>query len=224
MLHKATAVSERGTFGAIYPDQDPRWVRLVRGNKGDLIGLLAEPGDERGKVCLIGDLPEEAVEGQFAVVDVTPTRSGRAYHAQVAWALAYRTLYGSTAGGDGEPCLFAVSSLEDADAALAGQLASRADKAEQDAIRVDAEELKRMAAKDAFEAELAAMPPAQAELVRAMQAHDWWYEYSDDGKVWRAGRNEAEKIRTLARDLPGDVARAIWTRFAPERFREALPA
>jgi hypothetical protein len=224
MLCKTTVPSERGTFGTVCPDEDLRWVKLVRGSKGDLIGLLVEPGAERGKVCLPSDLPDEAVAGQFAVVDVTPTRSGRAYHATLAWALACRTVYGTTAGGDGKRCLFSVASLEAAESALAHLLADRADKAEQDAIRADADLKRQLGARDALEAELAAMPADQAELVRLMKGHDWWYEYSDDQNVWRAGRDREGKIRTLVRGLPGDVARGIWSRFAPEQFREALPA
>jgi hypothetical protein len=226
MLCKATTPDPvLGTFGGIYPDDaDLRWVQVIKGNKGDLIGLLVEPGEERGKVVLIDDLPGVARPSDFAVVSVTPTRSGRAYHGRVALALASRTAYKTAYGCDGKPCFFNAASLEAAEAALARLLADRASQAEQDARRYNAAEAERQAAKAAFEADLAAMSPAEAELVRLMKSHDWWYDYSDDGNVWRAGRDRWDKIRAAFLSLPQGIASELWVKFAPGQFREALPA
>ena len=32
-------------------------------------------------------------------------------------------------------------------------------------------------------------------LENLLSKHDWYYEYSDDHRVWRKGRDEAEEIR-----------------------------
>jgi len=85
-------------------------------------------------------------------------------------------------------------------------------------------EAERQAAQAAFEPELAAMPPAEAELVRLMKSHDWWYDYSDDGRVSRNGRDHWEKIRAAIASLPKDAASRLWSRFAPPQFRDAQPA
>ena len=163
MFRKATPVSNLGTFSEIFPAEDLRWVRLTRGNRGDLVGFLVEPGEERGKVCLLDNLPEETVEGQFAVVNVTPTRSGRAYHAMLTRALRCRDDGKVKVGSNGKLCLFSAASLEAAEAALDRLLAEHADKAEADARQYEQEAAERQAAKAAFEAELAAMPANQAE-------------------------------------------------------------
>ena len=42
--------------------------------------------------------------------------------------------------------------------------------------------------------------------------------------AFRAGRDQWDKICASLRDLSGDVARNLWSRFAPAPFREALPA
>ena len=43
MLCKTTTPSERGTFAAIYPDQDLRWVKLVRATKATSLGFSSSP-------------------------------------------------------------------------------------------------------------------------------------------------------------------------------------
>ena len=29
------------------------------------------------------------------------------------------------------------------------------------------------------------------------ESHDWYYEYSDDGRCWRKGREEYERLQTM---------------------------
>jgi hypothetical protein len=40
-----------------------------------------------------------------------------------------------------------------------------------------------------------------AEFEQALKAHDWTYEYSDDGSVWAGGQAQADQIREMARQL-----------------------
>ena len=38
-------------------------------------------------------------------------------------------------------------------------------------------------------------------LMERLQKHDWYYEYSDDHRVWKRGRNDTKKLRALLADL-----------------------
>ena len=38
-------------------------------------------------------------------------------------------------------------------------------------------------------------------LMKRLQRHDWYYAYSDDHRVWTAGRNEEQKLRGLVADF-----------------------
>lgn len=53
---------------------------------------------------------------------------------------------------------------------------------------------------------------------RAMlRAHDWYFEYSDDYRVWQLGRLAQEQLEFLRRELDPDYA--IWNTIAPEDCR-----
>jgi hypothetical protein len=41
----------------------------------------------------------------------------------------------------------------------------------------------------------AAATPEHAGYVSALKAHDWSHEFSDDGRVYRRGRDELEQLR-----------------------------
>lgn len=48
------------------------------------------------------------------------------------------------------------------------------------------------------------------EFIQELQCHDWYYEYSDDGSVWRRGRAQRQALEAKAdRDL--DLAIALST-------------
>lgn len=47
--------------------------------------------------------------------------------------------------------------------------------------------------------------------------HDWTYEYSDDGRVWRAGKASQEALEVAQKQIDPDYV--IWNRFAPEMFK-----
>lgn len=42
--------------------------------------------------------------------------------------------------------------------------------------------------------------------------HDWYYDYSDDGSVWRAGRADRSEIERLAHEHGHEAILAEWTR------------
>lgn len=50
-----------------------------------------------------------------------------------------------------------------------------------------------------------------------LRGHDWYFEYSDDYKVWLLGRLAQEQLEFLRRELDPDYA--IWNTIAPEDCR-----
>ena len=57
------------------------------------------------------------------------------------------------------------------------------------------------------------------EFERALKNHDWYYDYSDDGGVWRRGMEENDKIRRMRARLieqgqQSDVDR-LWQQYCP---------
>jgi hypothetical protein len=48
--------------------------------------------------------------------------------------------------------------------------------------------------------EQSAMTTLQA-LEQKLKAHDWYYDYSDDGSVYRRGRDQSDEIHKLSRQL-----------------------
>lgn len=49
------------------------------------------------------------------------------------------------------------------------------------------------------------------EYYDALKAHDWQYQYSDDGSVYRRGEAEERRLR-VARDTSSRHL-SLWTRF-----------
>lgn len=63
------------------------------------------------------------------------------------------------------------------------------------------------------------MPPATPEqLYRlAMRQHDWSHEFSDEHRVWKAGRESLAKITEMQKDIDPDGE--IWNQHAPVGYR-----
>lgn len=40
------------------------------------------------------------------------------------------------------------------------------------------------------------------EYQKLLDSHDWFYEYSDDGRVWRAGYESKQRLLNLAKQNP----------------------
>ena len=58
--------------------------------------------------------------------------------------------------------------------------------------------------------------PTESEIESyrlALGAHDWFYEYSDDHRVWKQGRDSEIELRRLAARLDPDLV--IWSEYAP---------
>lgn len=58
-----------------------------------------------------------------------------------------------------------------------------------------------------------------ATYVRALRAHDWDYEYSDDGSVWRRGRDERAALERMRPELDPDYL--VWDAHAPTSYRRS---
>lgn len=51
----------------------------------------------------------------------------------------------------------------------------------------------------------------------ALQAHDWFYQYSDDHGVWAKGRSQYKALVEMQKDI--DPAGAIWNEYAPQEMK-----
>jgi hypothetical protein len=60
---------------------------------------------------------------------------------------------------------------------------------------------------------------SEAEYIQALQRHDWDYEFSDDGWVWRRGRDEHVALYDWRERRDPDFR--IWNQFAPQ-WRKVL--
>lgn len=66
--------------------------------------------------------------------------------------------------------------------------------------------------------------PTLEQLEEELKCHDWYFDYSDDHRVWKNGQAHRDKIRgmmsQLKKDHPEEV-KALWNKYAPaEFFRE----
>lgn len=50
--------------------------------------------------------------------------------------------------------------------------------------------------------------------------HDLTHEYSDDGSVWRRGRDQLTAIREAAKSLPPEVAARIFNSVVDTKMKE----
>lgn len=48
------------------------------------------------------------------------------------------------------------------------------------------------------------------------ESHDWYYEYSDDGRCWRKGREEYERLQTMV--AKHEDYKAIYTAWVDYKF------
>jgi hypothetical protein len=52
------------------------------------------------------------------------------------------------------------------------------------------------------------------EYTAALKRHDWFYEYSDDHKVWTRGREQARALNAARQEH--DKGYEIWNQYAPK--------
>ena len=50
----------------------------------------------------------------------------------------------------------------------------------------------------------------EAEFRKMVRSHDYYYEYSDDYRVWERGRAEKAALRAAMKELPEGVGERIW--------------
>lgn len=62
------------------------------------------------------------------------------------------------------------------------------------------------------------MEKGTAQLEQAMKDHDWYFDYTDDGAVWRRGKKAHEAIVEALKKLPLAEAKALWAKHAPKNF------
>lgn len=59
--------------------------------------------------------------------------------------------------------------------------------------------------------------PTPEDYRDALNAHDWWFAYSDDHGVYCKGRDSQQRLQAMQRALDADYA--IWNSAAPVEFR-----
>lgn len=61
--------------------------------------------------------------------------------------------------------------------------------------------------------------PKLKDFEKRLKYHDWYYEYSDDHSVWRAGCKEQNEIRQMMEELKrvemGDEAQGLYDYYCP---------
>jgi len=60
------------------------------------------------------------------------------------------------------------------------------------------------------------------EYIEALRTMDWDFEFSDDGRVARAGRVKFAGLRATQRRI--DASGSVWNQHAPTAYRIATPA
>lgn len=54
----------------------------------------------------------------------------------------------------------------------------------------------------------------EQEYRAALQAHDWYYDYSDDYTAWCRGRDQRSALQAARQKLDPDYA--IWNEYSPK--------
>ncbi len=62
-----------------------------------------------------------------------------------------------------------------------------------------------------------------AEFEKALTAHDWFYSFSDDSRVWKAGEANYDRLHKLAAEGPVEFRRAFNAAYARNFHREPFP-
>ena len=60
----------------------------------------------------------------------------------------------------------------------------------------------------------------QAKYVKLLQGMDWYYEYSDDNRVWQKGQTQYQDLLKIAKKVDPDFS--IWNRYAPQDCQKQL--
>lgn len=60
-------------------------------------------------------------------------------------------------------------------------------------------------------------PVTLEKFITMLQTHDWYYNYTDDGKVWRAGKNDEDEIHRIIRER-GTKYEQAYNQYKPVDF------
>ena len=60
------------------------------------------------------------------------------------------------------------------------------------------------------------------QLDQLMKNHDWYYEMSDEHRVWESGRVERNEIENLMEKL-GSEAKKLWKKHTGEEYPRVYP-
>ena len=52
---------------------------------------------------------------------------------------------------------------------------------------------------------------------KALANHDWFYHYTEDHRVWKAGQASWDRIRSMQPNLDNDYS--IWNEHCPAEFK-----
>ena len=77
-----------------------------------------------------------------------------------------------------------------------------------------AELVRAQKAKEFAEEEAIKADPVR-HLERELGWADWYYEYSDDHRVWLGGEAHFRLIRQLIKKIPVEKAKELWAKYAP---------
>lgn len=58
------------------------------------------------------------------------------------------------------------------------------------------------------------------QLEAMMKVHDLTYDYSDDGRHVRAGRESFQAIKEASKEFPVEVIRSIWNKIVDKKIVE----
>lgn len=54
------------------------------------------------------------------------------------------------------------------------------------------------------------------DYINMLKNHDWFYEYSDDHRMWVRGKDQRAAILEAKKDLDPDYI--LWNQYCPEQF------
>ena len=61
------------------------------------------------------------------------------------------------------------------------------------------------------------VPSSKDQYIKVLKQHDWFYEYSDDHRVWDKGRGKRHELGKLQSEV--DPNFDIWNEHCPEQFK-----
>jgi hypothetical protein len=65
------------------------------------------------------------------------------------------------------------------------------------------------------------------ELEQRLASHDWYFDYSDDSRAYKQGRENLNKINVLIKDLISNGQNAVvvklWDKYCPDQKQFKIP-